>query len=144
MDRLQSCGKGWRKEATTSYARPQVQACRSEGESDCRNHSGDGEACLIGTWDSGHEPGKYLDSTSSFHAFASAPCWPNNTEGKKAHFRCPCRSAIQDGEQVERDPDIRLCLNSFNQPSMEGHLCFCSSAVTNNAVVNLTHLCIQM
>lgn len=49
----------------------------------------------------------------------------HNLEGKEAHFQSPHRLAIQDGEWVERDPDIRSYCNLFNQSSFEGHLRFC-------------------
>lgn len=56
---------------------------------------GDGEAGLIGTWDSADKPGKYLDLTPS----SLLPVLPvgrtqQNAEGKKAHFHGPRRLAI--------------------------------------------------
>lgn len=63
-----------------------------------------------------------------------------NLEGKEALFQSPHRLAIQDGEWVERDPDIWSYCNLFNQSSFEGHLSFCSSAVTNDAIINLIRI----
>lgn len=81
---------------------------------------------------------KYLDSAPSFQSFARTSCgqMQQNLEGREAHFQSPHRLAIQDGEWVERDPDIWSYCNLFNQSYFEGHLSFCSSPVTNNAVVN--------